>query len=384
MRICFFGTYTLEEGYPVNRVVLQGLKAAGAEVVECHARLWQQPHERWSSRTWFLSPSFWYNTIKTYIRLIFNYYRIGSYDLMVVGYLGHLDIFLARLLNLFKSKPLVLIAFNSLYETVVQDRKLFSPWHPIALFLRWLDRAACRLADLVLLDTQAHIDYFVREYHLPSKKFLRVFVGSSIKISNSTAATPLKREPVFEVLFVGTYIPLHGIETMIQVAKILEAEPNLQFTLVGQGQLYPEMKQMAERMGLPNLQFIGRWVPAAELVGYIARAEVCLGVFGKGEKAQRVIPCKIFDYLSMAKPLITADTPAVRELLTHGENAYLCPIGDEQALAGQILQFKNDPDLRQRIAANGHQTYLRLCTPDVIGKALVQAFHSLELPRTAC
>ncbi len=380
MRICFFGTYTLEEGYPVNRVILQGLRAVGAQVVECHVKLWQQPHQRWSSRKWFLSPIFWVNTIWTYIKLIAKYFKIGSYDLMVVGYLGHLDIFLACLLNLFKARPLVLIVFNSLYETMVQDRKLFSPYHPIALFLHWLDRAACRLADLVLLDTQAHIDYFIREFKLPTSKFLRVFVGSGLNLPDSVPSSPARQGATLDILFVGTYIPLHGIETIIQTAKILEAEPNLQFTLMGQGQLYPEMKRMAERLGLSNLKFIGRWVPVAELVGYIARAEVCLGVFGKGEKTQRVIPCKIFDALAMVKPLITADTPAARELLTHGENAYLCPVGDERALARQILQLKNNHELRQRIATNGHQTYLRYCTPDVIGKVLVQAFNTLEPP----
>jgi glycosyltransferase involved in cell wall biosynthesis len=377
MRICFFGTYILGEGYPVNETILQAFRATGFEVVECHADLWRNPRGRWSSLNWFLSPLFWFHTLRIYLKLIFKYYKVGPYDLMIVGYLGHQDIFLAKLLNLVKGRPVVLIAFNSLYEKVVEDRRLFSTRHPLALFLHWIDRTACRLADLVLLDTQAHIDYFVQEFHLPSEKFLRVFVGSNLKIPHSGVAAPSKGESVFEVLFMGTYIPLHGIETIIRVAKILEAEPDLRFTLVGQGQLYPQIKEMAEQMGLPNLQFIGRWVPTAELVGYIARAGVCLGVFGKGGKAQRVIPCKVFDYLAMAKPLITADTPAIRELLTHGENAYLCPMGDEQVMARQILQLKNDPDLRQRIATNGYQTYLRFCTPEVIGESLIRAFAKL-------
>src|SRR3990172_7208333 len=126
MRVCFFGTYTLEEGYPVNRTILKALQAIGGEVEECHSSLWRQPRRRWSSRGWFLSPFFWLRTIGTYLRLILNYFRVGRYDLMVVGYLGHQDIFLAKLLNLIKGRPVVLIAFNSLYETVVQKRRLLS------------------------------------------------------------------------------------------------------------------------------------------------------------------------------------------------------------------------------------------------------------------
>ncbi len=384
MRICFFGTYTLEEGYPVNRIILQGLRSVGVEVVECHVRLWQRPQQRWSSRKWFLSPVFWLNAIGLYLKLTFKYFRLGSYDLMVVGYLGHQDIFLARFLNLFKTRPLVLIAFNSLYETVVQDRELFSPDHPIALFLHWLDKTACRLADLVLLDTQAHIDYFIREFKLPASKFLCVFVGSDLNLPTPVPSGPAREKVTLDILFVGTYIPLHGIETIIKAAKILENQPDLQFTLVGQGQLYPKIQSMAHQMELRNLKMIDRWIPTSELINYIVRADICLGIFGSGEKAQRVIPCKVFDALAMIKPLITADTPAARELLIHGENAYLCPIGDEQALAGQILQLKNDPVLRQSIATKGYQTYLKFCAPDTIGMVLVQVFHTLESSRPAC
>ena len=271
----------------------------------------------------------------------------------------------------------MLIAFNSLYETVVRDRGLFSARSRIGFFLRWLDRTACRLADLVLLDTQAHIEYFVKEFDLPPAKFLRVFVGSDHTVSRAVAPIRFGPEPKFEVLFVGTYIPLHGIETIIRAAKVLEAEPEIHFTLLGQGQLCTEMRGIARRLGLDNLRFIDRWVPAAELGGYMAAAGVCLGVFGRAEKAQRVIPCKVFDCLAMAKPLITADTPAVRELLTHGENALLCPAGDEVSLARAILQLKKDPDLRERISKNGYTTYLKSCAPEVIGGSLMQAFERL-------
>ena len=185
MRICFFGTYTLDEGYPVNRTILKALESAGVEVFQCRGELWTRTRQRWSAGRWFFSPFFWAHSITVYIKLIFKYFRGGPYDLLVVGYLGHQDIFLARLLDfstrrlkLGRRRPVVLIAFNSLYETLVQDRRLFSSRRPLSWLLRWLDRTACQLADRVILDTQAHIDYFVREFTLPPSKFLRVFVGS--------------------------------------------------------------------------------------------------------------------------------------------------------------------------------------------------------------
>ena len=40
LRVCYFGTYSLGEGYPVNRVLIEGLRRAGATVWECRVGLW--------------------------------------------------------------------------------------------------------------------------------------------------------------------------------------------------------------------------------------------------------------------------------------------------------------------------------------------------------
>ena len=49
--ICFFGTYVVSEGYPVNQVLLNGLRQAGGRVLECHIDFWQGfLHEAFSRR----------------------------------------------------------------------------------------------------------------------------------------------------------------------------------------------------------------------------------------------------------------------------------------------------------------------------------------------
>jgi glycosyltransferase involved in cell wall biosynthesis len=89
----------------------------------------------------------------------------------------------------------------------------------------------------------------------------------------------------------------------------------------------------------------------------MADSHVCLGVFGTSGKAQRVIPNKVFDALATARPALTADTEGVREVLVHGDNAYLCPPGDPGALAEAITALKCDEELRNRIAQRGHELF---------------------------
>ena len=96
----------------------------------------------------------------------------------MVCFSSPLAISLARLLA--SRKPLVYDAFTSIYEGDVVDRKLYRK-NSIWAYRSWLiDWLSCSLADIVLTDTQAHVDYFVYEFRLNRKKFRRIFVGSDI------------------------------------------------------------------------------------------------------------------------------------------------------------------------------------------------------------
>ena len=70
------------------------------------------------------------------------------------------------------------------------------------------------------------------------------------------------------------------------------------------------------------------WVEYEQLAGELHAAGAALGIFGRSDKAARVIPNKAFQALACGTPLVTADTPAARELLVDGESALLVPPGD--------------------------------------------------------
>ena len=81
------------------------------------------------------------------------------------------------------------------------------------------------------------------------------------------------------------------------------------------------------------------WVEYERLPGELHRAGCALGIFGTSAKAARVIPNKAFQALACGTPLVTADTPAARELLVDGESALLVPPGDPEALAAALRRL---------------------------------------------
>ena len=102
----------------------------------------------------------------------------------------------------------------------------------------------------------------------------------------------------------------------------------------------------------------------------MAASHACLGIFGTSGKAQRVIPNKVFDALAAARAVITGDTPAAREVLTHEDTAWLCAPGDPRALADSILALRAAPEARAQIARRGHELFQQKFCIDAIAADL--------------
>jgi glycosyltransferase involved in cell wall biosynthesis len=109
------------------------------------------------------------------------------------------------------------------------------------------------------------------------------------------------------------------------------------------------------------------WVEYERLPGEIRAAGCALGIFGTTPKALRVIPNKAFQALACGAPLITADTPAARELLTNEQDAMLVPPGDPAALANAIRRLAADEPFAHRIGAAGRRTYEQHASEAVLG-----------------
>ena len=148
---------------------------------------------------------------------------------------------------------------------------------------------------------------------------------------------PATRAPrALKVLFYGQLIPLHGIATIVEAARLLRDEP-IDWLLVGRGQDSALLAGLLAREPLPRVRWI-EWIEYGDLLAHIADADLALGIFGTSDKAASVIPNKVFQVLAAGRPLVTRDSPAVRELLVHAPPwVQLVPPGDAASLAAAIL-----------------------------------------------
>jgi glycosyltransferase involved in cell wall biosynthesis len=344
MRILYFGTY--ERDYPRNAQVISCLRDAGVEVVERHVSVWEGREQKWGSGPFDA------------VRVAFAEARLtwpmrGPFDAIVVGYPGHFDMPRAR--RLARRCPLVFNPLVSLADTFVSDRGRFREGSFAARVLHHVDRRALRLADLVVADTDANGDFLATVGGIPRDRVATAFVGAEERLFRPA----WRPTGPFRCLFVGKLIPLHGLETILEAAQLA---PELEFRVVGSGQLDALLESRP-----PNVAW-EPWLPYERLPEAYWEAGCALGVFGTSGKASRVIPNKAFQALACGTPLVTADTPAARELLADGESALLVPPGDAAAHAAAVRRLAADQELARRLSAGGRAAYERHASESVLGE----------------
>jgi len=369
MDILVFGTY---DRHRVRlRVMLEGLRRSGWTVEECHCSVWGNIPDRTQIRlgSW---PLIALRFLAAYSVLPFKFlFKPHIPSVVLVSYLGHLDVILARILSFFRPRLIVFDVFISLYDTVVRDRRLVSPHSLVAKLLFLLDKYACRCADVIVFDTDAHARFFKETFDLDEIRSARVFV--SAEPDRHEVGEPVMPGPsnVCRVLYYGHYTPLHGIETIIRAASLLRSRADIEFVLAGRGQMYGQARRLATELNANNIQWLG-WIPYEEILKIAKTSDIALGIFGTSEKALNVIPLKVYGMLAAGKAIITADTPATRELLEDGLHCLLVPPGDPQRLASAIERLASSPALRFHLMRNARKLFREQLGPEQIVRPMIE------------
>ena len=355
LRVCYFGTY--RANYSRNQIMIAGLRANGVEVIECRVSLWHgiEDREQVAGGGWARF-SFFKRVFVAYSQLLKKYISSKpKYDVMVLGYPGQLDVFLARLLTWWHRKPLVLDMFMSVY-LVALERGLDTRSKISIYLLRKLEWIASRLPDLLICDTEAYREWYAKTYGLSPERFRLVPTGADDRTFKPIDVNK-SDDGVFKVLYYGTFIPNHGVKYIIEAANLLKDYPEIQIELVGDGPDKEEALCLAEKYNLQNVIFTD-WINKDDLPQKIAEADLLLGVFGSTPQSLMTVQNKIYEGLAMGKPVVTGHAPQVESQFSHGKHIYFCERENGASLAESIIKLsKNLQNVRQ-IAFQGYKLFL--------------------------
>jgi SAM-dependent methyltransferase len=125
------------------------------------------------------------------------------------------------------------------------------------------------------------------------------------------------------------------------------------------------------------------WVPAADLPALVAGHDVCLGIFGTGDKALRVVPNKVFQGAAVGCAVVTSDTAPQRQAL--GDAAVLVPPRSPEALVTALLRLADDRAELVRMRRQAHDLAREQFAPERIvaplARRLVPADEAIATPQ---
>lgn len=366
--ICMIGNY--DPSYTSNKLTIQGFKDNGAEVVEVNDPITVTTLNTKSEMGWF-----------QLIKRVFKKYQIigkiwqmrsniARSDVIYVGYPGHFDVISAWVVAKIFGKKLVFNPLLIFYTGFTEEQSILSKSSLLAKLVKFGEGLVYRMCDLVIADTPYQQEFMERIFNVPRSKIETVALGADDIFYPYTPYINLTKN--INVTYYGLYVPIHGIENIIEAATILKNDKDIHFDMIGnRGQVFDATLSKVKKLRLKNISFYYD-IPQEEHIPIAQKADLFFGFLAKHPSIDRVIPNKVYQGLSLNKVVLTAEAPVIKSVFTHKENIYMVKPADPKALVNAILELKNNPKLRQQIAIKGHDLFAKNFSPKVVGKKIIK------------
>jgi glycosyltransferase involved in cell wall biosynthesis len=163
----------------------------------------------------------------------------------------------------------------------------------------------------------------------------------------------------FLVCYIGTMGMAHGLETLLDAAGQLQRQSsNAQFLLVGEGAEKERIKTMAQSRGLANVRFLDQQ-PREKIPAFISASDACLVLLKKTDVFKTVIPTKMLEFMSCARPVILGVDGQARQIVENAGAGLVIEPENADALVEAIDQLSADRDLGITLGQKGREHILQ-------------------------
>jgi glycosyltransferase involved in cell wall biosynthesis len=217
-------------------------------------------------------------------------------------------------------------------------------------------------ADRIVVVTPAFREHLIERWRVPAEKIAVVENGVETDLfaplpqaANDKLRQELDAAGKFLVCYAGTMGMAHGLETLLDAASRLQQQnPDVQFLLIGEGAEKERIKALAESRGLANVRFLDQQ-PRERMPAFISVSDACLVLLRKNDVFKTVIPTKMLEFMSVARPVILAVEGQARQIVEEAGAGMAIEPENAGALAAAIAQLKTDRELGRALGRKGRE-----------------------------
>jgi glycosyltransferase involved in cell wall biosynthesis len=220
-----------------------------------------------------------------------------------------------------------------------------------------------RNSDHIVVVTPAFKEYLVQNWRVAPEKISVVQNGVETELfgprTDSNLRAELGVDGKFVVSYIGTMGNAHGLQTLVEAAAQLQnSAPRVVFLLVGEGAEKEELISLARSRGLANLRFVDQQ-SREKIPAYICASDACVVLLKKNEIFRTVIPSKMLEFMSCARPVILGVEGQAREILEEAQAGICIEPGNPSELAQAVSRLAEDDQLRETLGRNGRRHILQ-------------------------
>jgi colanic acid biosynthesis glycosyl transferase WcaI len=238
-----------------------------------------------------------------------------------------------------------------------------------------------RNSDHIVVVTSAFKEYLVQHWLVAAEKISVVENGVEADLfsprTESSLRTELGAEGKFVVSYIGTMGNAHGLQTLVEAAAQLQnSVPRILFLLVGEGAEKAELVSLVRSRGLTNLRFVDQQ-SREKIPAYICASDACVVLLKKNDIFKTVIPSKMLEFMSCARPVILGVEGQARKILEEAQAGISIEPESPSELAQAVMRLAEDEPLRETLGRNGRRYILQHFSRRQTAKAYIDLLNAL-------
>lgn len=168
----------------------------------------------------------------------------------------------------------------------------------------------------------------------------------------------------FYVTYNGNIGLTQNMDMLLEVAKALEANEDIQFVLVGNGAYLEQVKQIIKDRNVGNVTLLP-FQPYEDISHVFSLGDVSLVISKPGVGANSV-PSKTWSIMSASRPVLANfDENELKTIIEDNNCGVFTKAGDKVAFTDAILKLYNDRELCKKMGNNGRQFVMDNLTKEV-------------------
>lgn len=182
----------------------------------------------------------------------------------------------------------------------------------------------------------------------------------------------------FVILYLGDTHLRRGLQTAISSLELLKINiPNIKLVIVGKNTTDVILKQQVEDLNLQDYVDFEGWQDVNLFQSYILASNICISPLHRNLQHDVAYANKIFQYMSLGKPLLVSDAIAQKRLIEDNNSGLVHKEKDVDDFSEKITILYNNKDLRKELGNNGKHFIENEFSWEQTSKKLIDLYDNL-------